>query len=103
MILFLLSFLGLGMLTPPVAHTRTYCGVRSGTAGNAYLDAPKDKDTLVLATQGGSQQLLQEIDSMFVADGRKTGTQNGERYCAVVQLDASDEPVKVVKAWRQHK
>ena len=87
----------------PAVTTHTYCGVRSGTAGNAFLDAPNDKDSLTLAEQGGSQRLLDEIDTLVGADGRETGTQNGKRYCAVVQLNGNGEPVKVMKAWRQRK
>lgn len=91
------------MLAAPVTQTRTYCGVRSGTAGNAFLESPGEKDTLVLAEQGGSQRLLEQIDFLVGPDGRETGTQNGKHYCAVVKFGADDKPVKVVKAWRQHK
>ncbi|WP_047496327.1 hypothetical protein [Terriglobus sp. TAA 43] len=87
----------------PASTTHTYCGVRSGTAGNAFLDAPDGKDSLTLAEQGGSQRLLEEMDNLVGSDGSEAGTQNGKRYCAVVQLNRNGKPVKVMKAWRGHK
>lgn len=84
-----------------VAVTHTYCGVRSGTAGNAFLDGPRGQGSLTLAEQGRSQHLLSEIDALVGPDGRETGTQNGRHYCAVVQLNSKGEPIKVIKAWRQ--
>jgi hypothetical protein len=82
-------------------NTRTYCGVRSGTAGNAYLDARNSKDSLTLAEQGGPQQLLEQIDILVGPYRHETGTQNGQRYCTVALLNSHGEPVKIVKAWRQ--
>jgi hypothetical protein len=87
----------------PTEAARTYCGVRSGTAGNAYLDARNSKDSLTLAEQGGSQVLLDQIDTLVGPYKGETGTQNGQRYCAVVKLDRSGKPAKVVKAWRQQR
>ncbi len=63
--------------------TITFCGVRGGTAGNAYL-ANKNKQ-LTLAIQGVAgpagtsyQKGLEAIDKHF-----KGGTQNGKSYCVV--------------------
>lgn len=57
--------------------TKTFCGVRGGTAGNAWLESGDDMVTL--ATQGSDpagQRGLELIDS-FISGG----TQNDSIYC----------------------
>ena len=86
---------------PAHAAVQTVCGVRSGTAGNAYLDAPGGRTLIELARQGGSQLLLNQAD---VAVGpqprRESGTQNGVRYCLRVQFDKDGTPMKVLSGRR---
>lgn len=98
------ALLALPLLLSLASHagTNTFCGVRSGTAGNAYLEARNDS-WLTLAEQGGTQRLLEQIDDLIGPHRGESGTQNGQRYCAVVRVNSSGTPVKVIKAWRQQK
>lgn len=83
------------------AAVRTVCGVRTGTAGNAYLDAPGGRPVIELARQGGSQRLLDEADGAVGPQPRgESGTQTGVRYCLRVRFDRNGTPVKVLSGRR---
>lgn len=88
---------------PGVAHgaTRTVCGIRDGTAGNAYLSAPNGVPVIELARQGGDQHLLDEADRAVGAQPHgETGTQNGTRYCLHVRYNRQGVPLAVASGWR---
>ena len=81
--------------------TKTYCGLRTGTSGNAELSKPNGDTVIELAQQGGDQTLLDQADALVPDDASgEQGTQYGTNYCVTAQLDAAGKPVKITKAWR---
>ena len=86
---------------PGHAAVRTVCGVRSGTAGNAFLDAPGGRPVIELARQGGSQRLLDEADVAVGPQPRgETGTQTGVWYCLRVRFGPDGMPLRVLRGRR---
>jgi hypothetical protein len=81
-------------------HGKTYCGIRSGTAGNASLHDANGQDVIVLATQGGDQTLLDQTDR-FIADSSNSGTQNGTSYCVNAEINSNGKPVAITGAVEQ--
>jgi len=71
--------------------TEVRCGVRFGTGGNASL-VTSFNDVLTLATEGGDQTLLNQLDRLIAG-----GTQLGQRYCVRLQMESSS-PKAVVDA-----
>ena len=77
------------------------CGIRSGTAGNAWLASSGGKPLVTLATQGGDQHLLDEADDRLPQDSRDgPGTQNGKWYCVVFKLDRLGIPIEVSRSYQ---
>ncbi len=54
---------------------------------------PMQIHALILATQGGDQTFLDQIDSSI-----KSGTQNEKKYCADVLLDKKGINIKIIFA-----
>ena len=86
---------------PALAETQTFCGVRTGTAGNAYLEDRRGRVILELARQGGGQRLLQVADELLGRgpDGTE-GTQVGRTYCMTVRMSRQGWPTQLVDARR---
>lgn len=84
------------------AQTKKFCGVREGTAGNAFLVNKKGNTVITFSRQGGDQSLLEQTDNLIGPDkSGETGTQNGTKYCVIAEIDKSGKPTKIVKAFRQ--
>ncbi len=98
-LLMLVSVLFVGLSS--YASTNTFCGVRSGTAGNASLEG---KNGITLAVQGGDQTLLDQVDSLITALGPdasgESGTQNGSRYCVNAKI-VNNEAAQIISAFRE--
>lgn len=88
--------------TSSFAATKKFCGKRDGTAGDAYLVDKKNVPVITLAMQGNGDTLLAQADSFIGADSKgETGTQNGQKYCVIAEVDKSGEPTKIIKAFRE--
>lgn len=77
---------------PKKRRIRTYCGVRGGTAGNAWLES--GDDLLTLAFQGNSQKGLKIVDRLVSG-----GTQNGRSYCVNGTANADGDLISAVGAF----
>lgn len=85
------------------AGKREFCGKRAGTAGNSYLLDEKGQEVITLSTQGESSLLLDQTDELLQKNSpKKQGSQNGQRYCLYVSVDAEGNPTKVLSAWSIH-
>lgn len=81
---------------------KKFCGVREGTAGNAFLVNKKGNPVITFSRQGDDQSLLEQTDHLIGPDkSGETGTQNGAKYCVIAEIDKSGKPTKIVKAFRQ--
>ena len=81
--------------------TQIFCGVREGTAGNAFLTDAHGNVTITLATQGSGSTLLDEADEFVGAQSglaHESGTQNGLRYCVAAEIGPQNTPVKILEA-----
>ncbi len=80
---------------------RTFCGERQGTAGEASLVDGSGRVTLTLARQGGDQHLLDQADDRVGRDpSGETGTQVGQSYCLVAQVDGQGRAQSIVSGQR---
>jgi hypothetical protein len=77
------------------------CGTRDGSFGEAYLADSDGNPTIVLASQGGDQSLLNKVDSFFTTpdENGNTGTQNGKYYCVIMLGDNNTQTAAVISAY----
>ncbi|HXH29856.1 MAG TPA: hypothetical protein VNJ01_03520 [Bacteriovoracaceae bacterium] len=98
--------LGLILSVTTFAKTSTFCGTRSGTAGNAYLTSNEGKIIFTLATQGRNQTFLRQADKILTILGAdvygELGMQNKTKYCVNAKIKAG-RPVEVVGAYPMYK
>lgn len=87
------------------AKTKEFCGKFQSYSNNAGLMDSKGKEVISLSVQGGdpaNEALLNQADELIGKNSgvkNKGGTQDGKTYCVVADVDAKDQPLKIVKAW----